>query len=193
MHKTVTGADYLQEHLEKMSTLMREARGDLTGWRYASVEELVLTEGKLLDNEPFTEDEEAALTRLFKAAPGPYCTKQCYLNAMRLMFEDPTLTYHEGYASGHIFPVPHAWVTLNSKPVDVTWGEDMTSTGHNRARSPQRLLERVCYNNAHSRYWGIQFPRDEVLEQVLDTGLSPTMITTDTIRTGIEEEVPING
>ena len=175
-----TGAEYLQDYLEKVATLMREARGKMPGWKYLSMEELVLKEGELLSNEPFTEEEEETLLRLFKAAPGPYKTRECYINAMRLVFEDQmlkiNLVYTEGYASGQIFPVLHAWVTLNGKPVDVTWGKDMVGNGHNRVSSASKMLERVRYNQNHNRYWGIGFPREEVLEQVLETGLSPSMI-----------------
>ncbi len=91
MVKTVpTGAEYLQDCLEKVASMMREARGktQIGGWKYFSTEELVLKEGKLLSNEPFTEEEEVTLLRLFKAAPGPYKTKQCYYNAMLLMFRE---------------------------------------------------------------------------------------------------------
>lgn len=177
------GVEYLQDYLEKLASMMREARAtskELTDWKYLSTEELVLKEGKLLSNEPFTAEEEATLLRLFKAAPGPYKTKQCYYNAMLLMFEDEMieekLVYTEGYASGHVIPAIHAWVTLNGKPVDVTWGENMVSNGHNRVRSAKRILERVKYNLKECRYWGIGFSREVVMKRVVDTGLSPSLI-----------------
>lgn len=45
--------------------------------------------------------------------------KQCYKNAQRLMTFDTEkrLRYCEGYLDGS---VPHAWVTINGKVVDVT-------------------------------------------------------------------------
>ena len=180
--KVPTGAEYLQDYLEKLASMMREARGKTQngGWKYLSTEELVLKEGKLLSNEPFTAEEEETLLRLFKAAPGPYKTKQCYYNAMLLMFEDEMieekLVYTEGYASGQILPVLHAWVTLNGKPVDVTWGENMVSNGHNRARSPKRILERARYNLQKGSYWGIGFPCEVVMKKAVDTGMSPSLI-----------------
>ena len=175
------GVEYLQDYLEKLASMMRKARGKtLPDWKYLSMEEFVLKEGTLLSDETFTEEEEKALLRLFKAAPGPYKTRQCYYNAMLLIFEDEMidikLVYTEGYASGHVIPAMHAWVTLNGKPVDVTWGEDMVGNGHNRARSPKRMLERVKYNLKRCRYWGISFPREVVMKRVVDTGLSPSMI-----------------
>ncbi len=181
--ETATKAEYLQDYLEKLASMMRKARATskgLTDWKYLSTEELVLKEGKLLSDETFTEEEEKALLRLFKAAPGPYKTKQCYYNAMLLIFEDEMidikLVYTEGYASGHVIPAIHAWVTLNGKPVDVTWGEDMVGNGHNRVRSPKRMLERVKYKLKRCRYWGFGCPRGVVMKRVVDTGRSPSMI-----------------
>lgn len=177
--------EYLQDYLEKLADMQREARKankmqTPKGWKYLSMEELVLKEGKLLSNEPFTEEEEKVLLRLFKLAPGPYKTKECYYNALRLMWEDEVvktkLVYTEGYASGHIMPVMHAWVTMNGKPIDVTWGPDMIGDGHNRVRSAKRLLERARHNLQENRYWGIGFPRKVIMKKVTDTGMTPSMI-----------------
>ncbi len=47
---------------------------------------------------------------------------QCFHNAWKLVCEDPSLIYCEGYAQAGFFPMEHAWVeTPDGEIVDPTW------------------------------------------------------------------------
>lgn len=99
----------LKEFLEGM-VQMRNRVGNPVGWKYNSMEDFVLKNG-----------------RWFKPSPLPKGLKRgkmkaCFMNATHAMYGG--YTYVEGYASS-IIPTNHAWVTDKSgKAYDVTWKYD---------------------------------------------------------------------
>jgi hypothetical protein len=70
---------------------------------------------------PLTDGERRYMDQLIATYGGrrSFPMKQCYKNAQRLMIADSErrLRYCEGYLDGS---VPHAWVTINGKVVDLT-------------------------------------------------------------------------
>ena len=86
------------------------------------------------------------------------------------------LRYAEGIANGSILPVTHSWVVLNGKPIDVTWGENLVAAGHNRVRSPTRMLERIKYNLANASYCGFTVPCEVVMRRCVETGMTPNFL-----------------
>jgi len=161
--------------LQSYMSAMVEMRGAKKpkGWRFNSVEELLLKHGQTFSNDPYTSDEEEVILRL-AATLGPCHEKECYLTALRGALEaDMTsmeIHYAEGLAMAKGLPLPinHAFLVLNNKPVDLTWRRDY-SVGHGY-RSAKRLLERAKENLEDDVYIGIKIPTDHIRRQAFDTG-----------------------
>ena len=170
----------LRHYLTQVSEMMKEVRA-VEGYRYQSMEEFLLAEGTFYSAEPLTAVEEEILRRVLRLTSGPFKTKECYANALRLvmaseMLRGVDLRYAEGYAQGAVIPVIHAWVVLNGKPIDVTWGENMIGASHNRLRSIAKMLERIKYNLASHAYCGFTVPLKAVYRRAAETGLTPTFL-----------------
>jgi hypothetical protein len=88
--------------------------------------------------------------------------KSCYTNAQRILMEDSRrgkrLRYWEGLMDGEI---PHAWLTINGKVVDVT------------ADVLRRKLKRLGIPECDEagRYAGVRIDRRTVLQHILETNL----------------------
>ena len=94
---------------------------------YSSPSEYYLKNGSEFESQSLTSDEKEYL----KLLPIAECLKKmCYQNAQRLLLFFPPrgdkkkmqLQYIEGYATNGILPVQHAWLSLNGKVVDPTFG-----------------------------------------------------------------------
>jgi len=170
----------LRHYLTQVSEMMKEVRA-VEGYRYQSMEEFLLAEGTFYSAEPLTAAEEEILRRVLRLTSGPFKTKECYANALRLvmaseMLRGVDLRYAEGYAQGHVIPVIHSWVVLNGKPIDVTWSENMVESSYNRLRSIAKMLERIKYNLANNVYCGFTVPLTAVYRRAVETGLTPTFL-----------------
>lgn len=83
-------------------------------WSFQSMEELLLTYGRFMPQEPLPDN-------LCFGTP-----RACYANSQELAFSGRTLTYVEGYAlnSKVSLPTPHAWVLdQQGKAIDPTWSQ----------------------------------------------------------------------
>ena len=102
----------LKQLLEQNSELIKKS-GKNARYKYESFYELVLELG-----------QEMKPTRTPKELIGQ--TKNCYYNCLELAFENPQLTYCEGYTfSNKIpFPIAHAWILNKSgRVIEATWEE----------------------------------------------------------------------
>lgn len=92
-----------------------------------NIEGFVLRHGTMFEHVELDADENAvvddALT-LARRLYGNFEPKQCFANSQRIVLCDQAkkLAYVEGYAiiDGIVLPLPHAWVTIKGKIVDVT-------------------------------------------------------------------------
>ena len=97
------------------------------GYEYVCFEEYVLRNGTVMESSALTDEEAAIVQAALDLAKdrGFDVTemKQCFSNAQLLIVHDDSdeLIYHEGYAVGLTIAVPHGWVTINGKVVDLTW------------------------------------------------------------------------
>lgn len=76
--------------------------------------------GRFFENtQNFTDEEKEIVNQYDKADPN-----QCYYNTQMIMNSD-TLDYVEGYITtlDTARPIPHAWLSLNGKVVDITLEE----------------------------------------------------------------------
>lgn len=133
----------VRQYLEGWQQL-RTMRPDLqprpNGWKYGSYEELVLDLGKPFVRKPLPTGVE----------PGEQ--GECFSNALNTVMRDAgRWRYVEGYATGAVIPVNHAWVldTADGKIFDPTWPDD----------------------EDHRGYYGIVFPFQFVIETVHQQGV----------------------
>lgn len=132
-----TGKDSdLHSYLKTMS----EIRGaPPTGFKYNSIEQLVLKEGQSFTATPLPDDVKDGELGL------------CYMNAYHLVEDHPELEYVEGYAQTSRLPIPleHAWaVTKDGNVVDPTWN---------------RFFEK----GETISYFGVKIPIDTVRKTIL--------------------------
>lgn len=130
----------LDEYLTQMAELQRQA-GAANGFsppgRYASLEELVLREGRLYERVLSAEEHGYE----------PDAPKECFKNAALLALMHTSLTYTEGYASFGLMGVHHAWcVTGEGEVIDTTWSSldgDHESLEYRGIEMSDELLRRV--------------------------------------------------
>jgi hypothetical protein len=109
--------------------------------------------------EPLTDAEREYVEKLIARIGGRRSirAKACWRNSQRLLLNDDKrrLRYWE---CG--LPIPHAWVTINGKVVDVT------------AEAANRALKRMGYSpdgSTNYQYRGVTVNRDVVLKHVHQT------------------------
>ena len=111
-------AEYLRDLVESINS-----RGNQP--RQKTVEEYVLTRGRMFDSAELQDD---ALQVLQPTQWKYHRRQECYMNAQRAAlataFTEPTpakLAYVEGYVIANTpFPIPHAWISLDGRVVDTT-------------------------------------------------------------------------
>ena len=121
----------------------------------------LLKNGHLFPNEPLTDEEQA----LFQDMDfGQFKLRECYYNAQTLLLnldDSGPVKYAEGMASNASqIPTLHAWLSVNGKVVDPTWGRFRMA--------PEGLLQVVRLNHimgtlpAGWEYWGVELPSADV-------------------------------
>ena len=162
----------LHDFIGKLAMLMEQnARGrDL---RYSSIADLLLKEGRIMNPDAYTKDEEETILESFSYLGKSPMIKQCFYNSQSIAL-DGGLGYAEGYVANARIPVPleHGWNVLPSgKVVDVT----IRDTGEKNTCDPKKLLERAAKNQANG-YLGIRYPAEEIRKSWLRTGRSLMLI-----------------
>jgi hypothetical protein len=150
VRKTGSTQGFLQDVSQMMSA--RE------GWKFNSVEALVLHYGRSYTPAPLPEGICRGEMR------------QCYSNAMQLVKTRSDLTYVEGYAFSVVFPMGHGWATADGRTaIDPTWDNGSDYFGIPFTRS---FWEGFV---ASTGYWGILFPElpTRGLIDLLKNGLPP--------------------
>ncbi len=149
------------------------------GYAYRCMEEYVLQNGEFYESQPLTDDELKWLFEIIGTQR--FAVKQCYYNSqillMNTVFLDNRheLRYVEGYAMG-IIPIPHGWLTLNGKVVDLT----MRLRENLKRKSPvnrKRLMDRALGEFPEEfEYCGVTFETKHVQQEIVRTGLARTLI-----------------
>ena len=95
------------------------------GYRYASLEGLVLAEGREFESAPLTPDQHRYIREVIARDGGKYPWKACFSTSQRIVAMsdfDRRLSYIEGWAQGALIPVHHGWLALDGERViDLTW------------------------------------------------------------------------
>lgn len=194
------GVEFLKTYMaqsEQMKAAVNEhnaklfkGKGGTKDWKYQSAEGFYLAEGQAYSGA-LTDDEINFLLEVFKEVSKAWKTKECYGNAALLSWASEgkrhSLIYCEGMAMNRLFPVQHAWVSLNGKPVDVTWriDEDDKPT-----RMPKKILRRVLAN-LDGHYWGVAVPTEVLTKHIAANEVYCPIVegvgySYDLLRTGTE-------
>lgn len=91
---------------------------------YVNVEDLVLQRGREYHSRALTDLEWSFVDKAIRKARKSglrFRTGECFWNAQMLVKYGEHLEYVEGITRGTTIPMHHAWVTLNSKVIDLTW------------------------------------------------------------------------
>lgn len=109
-------------------------------FRYHGYEHYVLERGRFYESMPRPKKYRRGTPRY------------CFNNALSLVIKHPELTYVEGYASGAVIPVQHAWVVgPDGKAMEITWEEPGDS------------------------YYGVEFSREDLIRVIAHTKLAGIM------------------
>ena len=92
-----------------------------TNFKYCCIDEFVLANGKNYTSKKLTKAEWKFLIGVIEDYNRPFPIKQCFYNSQMLVTHDrrKMLKYVEGICLS-IIPVPHGWITLNGKVIDLT-------------------------------------------------------------------------
>jgi len=161
----------LDGQLDIMAKLWAQHKPD--GWKYGCLEELVQKEGRFFSSKPYTSEEKVILKKL-AGEVGLCHAKTCYYTTfLGTVANVPGVEYAEGFGLGRIhFPVDHAWLVLNDKAVDFTWGGKLQGRG----ALPERLVERAEKNLSENVYKGVIIPRKTVLAHAVTTRTASSVL-----------------
>ena len=108
-----------------------------------------------------------------------FLMKQCYRNAQNVAIDlqstkefgncpNMEVKYIEGLAHGSVgFPVDHAWVSLNGKVIDYTWGES-TFIKPKNGRSYIRRKSRILGEFPEDwEYCGVEVDIDQMAKEIV--------------------------
>ena len=154
----------LDEYLRNFATLM--AKAPRRNFKYSSIFDLLVREGRLFNPDPYTSSEKMDLLEIFKYLSHKPLIKQCFYNSQALAL-DGSLGYAEGQVLNAELPVPleHGWNFINSgKVVDLT----LRPYGEKDTRDPAKLLKRAIRNQKNA-YIGLPFPSSLIRKAWFDT------------------------
>lgn len=139
------------------------------GFKYGSIEEFVLTNGRLFPSKKPTAEQVAYVKSL--SGRQRYRMKECFSNAQRLLMQElmipeaeRRLHYAEGYLAGTIFPVHHGWLILDGEIViDPTMKADGTARTGGPGGAGTGTLG--VYRSPRE-YFGVIFPTGLIVETI---------------------------
>jgi hypothetical protein len=156
-----------------------------------SKEQYILDNGRAMSSEPLDEEQRSIIdtfTNQFEPQ-----VKECFFNAMFMCMvaqwrDDlhPRIKYCEGFAQSiSLFPVHHAWITLDGKVVDLTLTtnkytlEQLTAFMHEGVELPRNedLSDRILGEIPEDwQYFGVEFESKKVARQFMERESSFSMI-----------------
>jgi len=175
---TTFEANNLTEYLQAMEESALEIQGKVKGASHASLCGLVLDRGRPFESLPLTDAEVTWLFKLIDEYRSKFPIKHCYSNSQGLLLfntglneqaDDHELRYVEGYAVG-VIPIPHAWLSLNGKVVDLTMRLKKPWTRRSKVKKG-RLKDRVLgeFPTLEREYYGIELPTRLIHERIART------------------------
>tara|TARA_R110001606_G_scaffold281831_1_gene430459 strand:- start:1118 stop:1672 length:555 start_codon:yes stop_codon:yes gene_type:complete len=131
-------------------------------WYYNGIWDFLLREGDVYDSQELTKEESEKVSELidrFTFLFGEPKPKQCYYNSQMAATMNDEFTYVEGYALCSLgLPLPHAFLVINNKVVDLTWRNDNTND---------------IIKGKHSlEYLGVPFHIKDIRQACIDTSMA---------------------
>lgn len=107
------------KYLEHMATIRGDPR---EGYRYSCFEAYVLAQGKPYASKRISDARKKQILEHIKTHRLRFPIKQCFANCLEFVLTAPLdgVTYVEGFATGHIIPVHHAWLSVDGLVFDPT-------------------------------------------------------------------------
>ena len=165
--------EYLQAEISMMKTMNHPG---ING--YQSTHDYVLQHGKQYESVALTAEElDIVCTRNF----ADFKTRQCYRNAQVLLLfmsnicNKVDIRYVEGVASADLIPVDHAWITLNGKVIDLTWGP-MKKVAHKDRIYLRRTSRVLGVLPEGYEYLGIEFTEEQVMKYLIAHGMYSSLL-----------------
>jgi len=164
----------IQEHLKTQALMQAHVfkcnnahRPEASEFKYTSSADYILDRG-----EPMVGEESltpAQLDYLLTVAPSGCEPKLCFRTALllTLLADSDRIVYVEGFALSRSLPVPHAWVLLDGKLVDLTWSvrDEATKDFLDGLPAQEDLLDRILGVTPKGwKYFGVKFQRKMVRE-----------------------------
>lgn len=142
-------------------SIKKYLRQSSPGTGHLSINSYLLRRGHAYPSQALSVEESALFTDVDFTR---FKLKQCYYNAQTLMMEfqdNAEVKYAEGLAANNTqVPTFHAWLSVNGKVVDPTWG---------RLRmEPKETLQVVRLSHIMGtlppgwEYWGVEFSCEDV-------------------------------
>jgi len=104
--------------IETMILSTKNSGRKLPGTKYSHPDEFFREHGKFFESQELTE-EEAKTVEQAVGNGRDFKKKQCFYNS-QVIAQQSELKYVEGFCYTGMFPMAHAWNSINGKVVDVT-------------------------------------------------------------------------
>ena len=161
----------MRTYLESMSAL----RGTSPkGYKYSCFEAFVLAQGKTYPSAPILAERKKQILEHIKTHRMRFPIKQCYANCLEFVLTAPLpgVTYVEGFATGHLIPIHHAWLSVDGLVFDPTL---------RLKHKPELKRDSLATN----RIWGGLGEREYIGVEFADT----TMLARRTVESGLFQSV----
>jgi hypothetical protein len=164
--------------LENYLRQMTQIRGTPTPpFKYNTFEHFVLEQGAPAVSQPFPAGRKTEILTAIRRRRLRFPIKQCFGNSLEFLLATmlPGVVYVEGYATGVIMPVHHAWVTVDGAVLDLTM---RLHWPHAPGRKRDSIRTNRIWGDLQGReYYGVAFPdRAFHVKRALATGLFSSVI-----------------
>jgi hypothetical protein len=154
----------IQDFLEPV---VKQIRINRPNQQYSCADDYILQNGHLFESVPLDDTEKQVFENVIWKENK---RKECYYNAQRLALyltlDGENVEYCEGvaYDPKAVIPVNHAWVSINGKVVDPTWGERIIT----KNKVIRRINRVIGIIPEGWEYYGITIPTVDIWSYLAD-------------------------
>jgi hypothetical protein len=153
---------FVKTYLKQLDDMIGKCSNS-NGWEYPTIYRYFLKNGKTYESAKFTNQELAIVKYELQNHKTLYKKKQCFYNAQQ-MAQKTECQYAEGFLMSGIFPIAHAWNTLNGKVIDFTM---------HHANDGKPILGEIP---AGWEYFGVDFQTDMIIKLWSETGIAGSIV-----------------
>lgn len=152
----------VQTYLKQMDDMICKSN-NIPDWEYPTIYRYFLKHGKSYPSLKMNAQELFEIKNHVKNFKTLYQKKQCFYNAQKLA-QNTACKYAEGFLMSGIFPMAHAWNTLNGKVIDFTMYH---------ANGGKPILGEIP---AGWEYFGVDFSTDIIRKLWSETGIAGSIV-----------------